>query len=41
MYLTSGCVVQWLERCPDKTEVGGSIPPTPTNSKPPFGGFWF
>ena len=24
-----GCVVQWLERVPDKNEVGGSIPPTP------------
>ncbi len=26
-----GCVVQWLERCSDKAEVGGSIPPAPTS----------
>ena len=25
-----GSVVQWLERCPDKTEVDGSIPSRPT-----------
>ena len=25
-----GRVVQWLERCPDKTEAVGSIPTAPT-----------
>ena len=29
--LIRGCSSGWLERTPDKREVGGSIPPSPTH----------
>lgn len=36
----SGPVAQWLEHCPDKTGVGGSIPPGPTIKNSANAGFF-